>query len=197
MFDDLYRNLRDQGHRGWGGAKFQARLDGWRRQLSSLLASATFPGNVSHVLELGCGNGAVAALFAERGHHVSGVDISESAIAWARDEFRRRGLRGEFHHADVSEGLTGFEDASFDVVVDGNCLHCICGEERARAFSGIRRVLTPGGTFILSSMCGRPRSLEPQHAFDARTRCILRDGKPYRYLPDVDDLIAEVVGSGF
>ena len=197
MFDDQYRSLRGQGHGGWGGAKFQARLAGWRRELSTLLATSSFPSKGSHVLELGCGNGAVASLFAESGYHVSGVDISNSAIAWAREEFQRRGLNGEFFHADVAEGLTCFEDAKFDVVVDGNCLHCICGEARARAFSGIRRVLVSGGTFILSSMCGQPRSLEQGYEFDAKTKYILHEGKQHRYLPEADDLISEAIRSGF
>jgi hypothetical protein len=51
--------------------------------------------------------------------------------------------------------------------------------------------------FVLSSMCGEPRSLEAQDEFDSVTRCIVRAGEPYRYLPALDELISEIVGSGF
>jgi SAM-dependent methyltransferase len=40
-------------------------------------------------------------------------------------------------------------DAAFDVVVDGNCLHCTAGEIRERCLKEVHRILRPDGTFII------------------------------------------------
>jgi SAM-dependent methyltransferase len=147
---------------------------------------------------LGCGNGAVSALLARRGYTVTGVDTSPCAVEWARDEFRRRNLRGEFFVCDVTSGLPNFADASFDLIVDGNCLHCICAvDARAQALRGVHRLLRPNGHFVVSSMCGEPRSLDGADVFDGERRLIMRDGVAYRFLATVDGLTNEVTNLGF
>jgi SAM-dependent methyltransferase len=195
--DETYRRLRQEGHGGWGGVKFSSRLEGWCRQTSAWLLDPRFPHAGARLLELGCGNGAVAALFAARGYQVVGTDVSRAALAWARDQFASHQLSGDFQLADVTEGLRQFGDQSFQVVVDGNCLHCILGPGRARAFAAVRRVLAPHGVCVVSSMCGEPRSQELRAAFDPHERYLERNGTPYRYLPTYDGLVAEVLAAGF
>ena len=195
--DATYRRLREDGHGGWGGAKFRSRLEGWDREISAWLSDSRVPPSGARLLELGCGNGAIAALFAERGYEIAGIDISEVALAWARDDFARRQLRGEFHFADLAEGIKPFADESFDVVVDGNCLHCILGPKRASALASVRRVVAPGGVYLVSSMCGDPRSLEACEGFDPDDRFLRQHGEPYRYLPTCDALVSELTSAGF
>lgn len=125
------------------------------------------------------------------------MDLSQAALAWARDEFASRQLRGEFQLADVTDGLSQFADESVDVVVDGNCLHCILGPGRAPALAAVRRVLAPRGVCVISSMCGEPRSPELRAVFNPQEKYLARDGTPYRYLPTYDGLLAEVTGAGF
>ncbi len=176
-FEAAYRTLRREGHSGWGGESFGVRLDGWSAQLAAWRAELS---PCRRMLEVGCGNGAVSALLAARGHSVMGVDIAPAAIAWARDEFARQGLIGEFLVADLARGLAELGDARFDLVVDGNCFHCLLGSERAIAFAAVRRLLARGGRFLLSSMCGGSGP-----------------GDPYRYRPPARALIDEVQSGGF
>jgi SAM-dependent methyltransferase len=127
-------------------------------------------------LELGCGNGAISALFTAAGYRVTGVDLSPLAVDWARDT-----QRGEFHCADLCDGLTQFADCRFDLVVEGNCLHCIVGDRRAPVLAGIRRVLRPGGILVVSSMCAEPGTPAPEG----------------RHLPTRGALLLELSGAGF
>jgi hypothetical protein len=34
-----------------------------------------------------------------------------------------------------------FDDGQFDVVVDGNCLHCVLGDARRQALASVKRIL--------------------------------------------------------
>jgi 2-polyprenyl-3-methyl-5-hydroxy-6-metoxy-1,4-benzoquinol methylase len=59
------------------------------------LERETFPKPPARVLELGCGNGMSSSLWmARKGYEVHGIDISETAIAWAEQQFaEKRSLR--------------------------------------------------------------------------------------------------------
>src|SRR5687767_2918216 len=64
------------------------------------------------VLDVGCGAGTDLARFAKGGALVTGVDISPSAVALARQNFAQQGLQGDFREAD-GERLP-FADSEFD-----------------------------------------------------------------------------------
>ena len=131
-----------------------------------------------------------------RGYEVHGIDISEAAIAWAEEAFAESGLSGSFRQGSVCE-MPWFAEKSFDVVIDGSCLHCLIGNDRARCLQEVRRILRPEGVFVVSSMCGLPKSDDARASFDPRTGHLLRDGRPYRTLKPLDDLARELKDCGF
>jgi SAM-dependent methyltransferase len=196
VFDETYETLAKEQYEGWGREKYVGRLAGWKRVVQRIVATPKLSLPPATVLELGCGNGMAAYLFAQRGYHVSGVDISPSAIVWAEQRFRSERLHGAFCVGDICQ-MPWYQDGQFDLVVDGNCLHCVIGESRQAAISEAFRVTKPGGYFLLSSMCGRPRSLEARSAFVPHERCILKDGKPHRYLQSRVGLLQELMRAGF
>src|SRR5262249_35293231 len=53
------------------------------------------------VLDVGCGTGEHALLYASHGHDASGVDFVSAAIALAREKARSRGLRANFVVGDA------------------------------------------------------------------------------------------------
>lgn len=54
------------------------------------------------VLELGCGSGLeVLSVLAAHGYQVTGVDVEEDVLAFAKENFERLGLSGEFLRGDM------------------------------------------------------------------------------------------------
>jgi 2-polyprenyl-3-methyl-5-hydroxy-6-metoxy-1,4-benzoquinol methylase len=75
----------------------------WDQDLVDLIEEqcALKPG--ASVLDLGCGGGDQAKLFARKGYRVVGVDFVKSLIDFATDAFEKEGLKGEFHTADMRD----------------------------------------------------------------------------------------------
>jgi SAM-dependent methyltransferase len=192
--EKAYRSLREQPERpGWDT------FEGLARDLALLEDVLGWPGvpRRGDLLEIGCGAGNVALHLAWKGWRVRGIDISPTAIAWARDNARSEGLHVHFAVGDVLT-LDGEKDASQDLVLDGHCLHCIIGADRARVLASVQRVLRPGGAFLLRTMCNEPPpSMAQRNGFDPATRCMVRDGVASRYIGRATDLLAELEAAGF
>jgi ubiquinone/menaquinone biosynthesis C-methylase UbiE len=192
--EQAYRRLRAQASRsGWGDDAVLARD---LAILHRVMQWAGFPA-AGRVLELGCGAGNVALDFTRRGYEVHGVDIAPTAIEWARESAAALGLGCTFEVADVLV-LDTLEAASFDVALDGHCLHCIIGADRARFLASARRVLRPGGALCVRTMCGGvPAPLAMRLGFDAASRCCVRNGVASRYIGLAPDIEREVAEAGF
>ncbi len=195
-YDVEYRRLRAAGFQGWAGSQHERNAARMAETLERLERD-DLPGPPARALELGCGNGmSWSLLMARRGYEVHGIDISGTAVAWAEERFAQCGLSGAFHHGSVC-AMPFFPEASFDVVIDGSCLHCLIGNDRTRCLQEVRRALRPQGIFVVSSMCGLPKSDEAKSRFDPRTCHLLENGRPYRTLKPLADLARELTGSGF
>jgi ubiquinone/menaquinone biosynthesis C-methylase UbiE len=138
----------------------------------------------------------VSSLFAEQGYRVQGVELSQEAVQWAQDRFASVGLAAEFRQGDVCN-MPYFQDGTFDAVIDGNCLHCVIGEDRSCCLAEGKRVLRAGGIFVVSTMCGEPKSEEARAQFDRQARLLMAEGRPYRTLMSVEALRGELAQAGF
>ncbi|EBX1769787.1 class I SAM-dependent methyltransferase [Salmonella enterica subsp. enterica serovar Poona] len=191
-YEKEYRQLIANGAIAWTGegyfrAKRQQEQIFYWLNLHQYLPQPGAP-----VLELGCGNGAMAAqYFAKRGYSVWGVDISETAIRWAENRFRQAGLSANFLVGNVCH-IYQCKDSTFELIIDGSCLHCLIDNARKRCFSEVRRLLKTGGRFVISSMCGTPRYYEDIIAYDPTGHHLLKEGKPWRTLRPLPALINEI-----
>ena len=95
------------------------------------------------VLEVGCGQGGMAALWAERGAQITAVDLNPDAIAATRERFSQRGLTGEIRQVDARS--LPFEDGTFEYAYSWGVLHH--SPDLARSVKELMRVLRPGGEF--------------------------------------------------
>lgn len=196
-FDQRYRELRSADEPGWAGACH----NGNQRKLAAVLDELDnldlLPPPPCPVLELGCGNATMACLLlAQRGYQMHGIDISQTAIDWAGETFRATGHRGRFIRGDV-RAMPDIATDSFAMVFDGACLHCLIGADRAPCLNEVRRILQQDGVFVVSTMCGPPRSPEANSRYDAERECLLENGVPARTLRPLPALITELSEAGF
>jgi len=96
------------------------------------------------VLDVGCGSGIFTAFLQDMGFDVVGVDISETAVRYARQCYP--GIRLKV--ASVECGLP-FKNDEFDVVWCGEVLEHLF--DVGAALTEINRVLRPGGKFVLTT----------------------------------------------
>ena len=97
------------------------------------------------VLDLASGEGYGTALLSQVANLAVGVEIDDSAVSAAQKEFSRPNLR--FQQGDAC--TLPLEDASFDVVVSFETLEHLHDQDKFLA--EVRRVLRPGGLFIVST----------------------------------------------
>jgi ubiquinone/menaquinone biosynthesis C-methylase UbiE len=128
-----------------------ARVGAWamwgtdlRPMFTDIARLADLPAGAS-VLDIPCGGGlAFRGLSTRQVVHYVAADISPYMLQRARREAGRRGVHNaiEFVEADVTS--LQFADASFDLCLTYNGLHCL-PDPRA-ALAELARVLRPGGT---------------------------------------------------
>jgi ubiquinone/menaquinone biosynthesis C-methylase UbiE len=102
------------------------------------------------LVDLGCGTGRLLLPFARRGFSCLGVDLSDAMLDVVREKADREGLAIDRLKANLVE-LDTLSAASFDYAA---CLFSTLGmirgkDNRARFLGHVRRVLKPGGVFVL------------------------------------------------
>lgn len=96
------------------------------------------------VVELGCGAGELASAIHQRGHPVTGVDLSEAKIERAR----RRCPSAVFLVDDI---LTlGLPAGSFDTAVISEVLEHVAPRDGVRMLDAARRLVRRGGRLVVS-----------------------------------------------
>jgi len=100
------------------------------------------------VLDLGCGPGEHARLFASKGYAVVGIDASAAQLVKAREQGESDRLR--FIQGDIAE-VEALADGSFGgAICIGNTLPNLSDEARvARLAAGVRRRLLPGAPCVI------------------------------------------------
>jgi SAM-dependent methyltransferase len=125
-------------------------------------------------LDIGCGEGHNTRLLAERGSCVTGIDISERFVGYAREAEAERPLGIDYRLASAVD--LPFDTASFDFATTFMSLMDI--PETERALSEVFRVLKPGGFFQFSIT---------HPCFDTPHRRNLRDESGHTYAIEVGD----------
>jgi SAM-dependent methyltransferase len=139
----------DTAHRAWDvkWATEEGRAD-WIAAEPDVMATATELstrlGSV-RALDLGCGVGRHALLFARLGFEVSAVDLAEAGLAEVRRTAGAEGLEIDARVAPMTE--LPFADGEFDYVLSFNVLYHGDPEIVRAAIGEIRRVLRRGGIF--------------------------------------------------
>jgi ubiquinone/menaquinone biosynthesis C-methylase UbiE len=101
------------------------------------------------LLEYGCGRGSLAFIWAKNGATVTGIDISDEGIRYARERAEREGLQISFVQMNAEN--MEFEADSFDIITGTGIIHHL---ELESAFSELARVLHKDGHAIFVEPLG-------------------------------------------
>lgn len=141
MRDDSYGEIGYEKFIDWA-----ARLGKEGPLLLDWLESA--PGG--RVLDLGCGTGHHVRFFADQGLQATGIDSSLRSIEFAREE--TQGENPQFVHLDLKQ-LSLLEEEYDAALCLGNTLpHLTRGADMRAFLEGLRKVLVPGGLFLLQML---------------------------------------------
>jgi SAM-dependent methyltransferase len=192
-----YRQRRDDGLAGW------ACDESYDRKITNalaIIAKYQVPDG-GRFLELGCGAGNVTLEMARRGFDAHGIDIVPEAIDWAKANAEKARLNARFHAGAVVL-LEPFEEKSFDIVFDGDCLWMILGEDRPKCFQNVFRVLKPGGIFfaqahLVTDAIKTRHALASNALIDPTTLVSTVMGTPMYQFSLEDDFLAELRVAGF
>jgi len=133
------------------GVFSRERLDsGTSRLLAQVPAGAT----AQHIVDLGCGNGVVGLVAAQRNPAATLTFVDESFRAVASAEHNWQTLFGNSRSAvfEVGDSLTPVANGSADVILCNPPFHQsnAMGDATAwRMFTGARRALRSGGTLLI------------------------------------------------
>jgi SAM-dependent methyltransferase len=95
------------------------------------------------VLEVGCGMGTMASIWAREGARVTAVDLNPTAVEQTRRRFELLGLDADVIRADARE--LPFETGAFDYVWSWGVLHH--SPDLARSLHELLRVVRTGGGY--------------------------------------------------
>jgi SAM-dependent methyltransferase len=144
------RGLWDYVHDPGVAHNYDASLAGSRLfETDQAFVDRYCPSN-GHLLDLGCGTGRLLVAQGRRGCRVMGVDLSLPMLQEARAKAAAAGMQASLVQANIVD-LTCLRAELFDCVA---CLFSTLGmvqgaDERRRVVAHVRRVLRPGGRFVL------------------------------------------------
>ncbi len=109
------------------------------------------------VLDVGCGGGLLSEGMAQRGAHVTGIDMGEAPLSVARLHGLESGIKVNYLQTTVEALATDPEYAGrFDVVTCLEMLEHV--PDPASVISACARMLKPGGQIFVSTINRNPKS---------------------------------------
>jgi SAM-dependent methyltransferase len=107
-------------------------------------------------LDIGCGEGFFSIYLSSKGFDVLGIDISDRAIQYAKQNATKAGVNAEFRQMDFYN-LQSLQE-SFGFVLEWAILHMIPFEKLKEYVRNVASLLNPGGRYL--SICFNIKSPE-------------------------------------
>jgi len=145
---------------GWWSTFFSGPVvTSWRHALSEeqtraevdYLASTLDLKPGARVLDVPCGHGRIALELAQRGLRVTGVDLSEEALALARGDASERGLDLALERRDMRD--LPWREAFDAVICVGNSFAYLDDRGNRDFLEAVHRTLRHGGKLLLNAPC--------------------------------------------
>lgn len=107
-------------------------------------------------IDIGCGEGFYSIYLASKGFDVIGIDISERAIQYAKENAASRGVNVRFVAMDIAD-LEQLNE-KFDFVLEWALMHQIMPSQRQKYVEDVAELLNKGGKYL--SACHNEQSPE-------------------------------------
>jgi SAM-dependent methyltransferase len=102
---------------------------------------------VKRVLDIACGTGPHLIRLAERGYHMTGLDLSAKNVAFLRERLAAKGLDGECLVGDMTDfRLAPTVDAA--ICMQDSQGHLLTNEQLVAHLRAVARAVRPGGLYI-------------------------------------------------
>ena len=124
------------------------RLDAFRTWTIPWLGSL-FQLKGARILEIGCGTGASTVALAEQGADVTGLDVSATTLATARERCAAYGLRADFVEDNATSIGSLFAGEHFDAILFFAVLEHLTSEERVRSLAAAWELLPANGVLAV------------------------------------------------
>ncbi len=135
-------DLRKKHHLYAWEKDYRTRGQLWRETGFTPFAFQEIP-NKATVLEVGVGDGKLAAVLARKGFNVTGIDVSPSAIALAQKNLTEKKLKAKL----ITDDFLSFKTTKkFDAVIFHHILGHLKEEERIKAIQIAKQLLKEHGT---------------------------------------------------
>jgi len=99
-------------------------------------------------LDICCGAGTNTVYLAKQGFEVTGIDISPTAIKYAKKKAEQARVKIDLRVQNFLD--LPFDDEEFDFVFDMGCFHHVKAKDRRTFIGGVHRVLKNGGDYMLT-----------------------------------------------
>jgi SAM-dependent methyltransferase len=152
------------------------------------------------VLDLGCGDGSAAIVFAQRGAIVIALDHGEARLGLARARAEQAEVKVEWRTGDLAD-LAFLRAESIDAAFSSSAVAEL--DDASRLFRQVQRVLKPNAPFVFSylhpvALCIDGSGVVARSYFDPGPVDVVVDGEPVRvHVRDVGAVFTELGRAGF
>lgn len=144
------------------------------------------------VMDLGCGDGALMQVIADRGAHVMGVDASPTLL----DAAHERGIQTVLGDGQALDDVVGMRGV-FDAVFSNAALHCMTCDPQA-VINGVAARLHSGGRFVAEmGAAGNVAPIRDTLRLEVQRLEINADNVDPWYFPTEKHYLAQLTDAGF
>ncbi|MFH1452152.1 MAG: class I SAM-dependent methyltransferase [archaeon] len=137
-------------------------------------------------LDVGCGEGFYSIYLASKGFDVTGIDLSEKAIEYAKRNAEEKGVKVKFIAMDVMD-ISKIKE-KYDFIFEWTLLHFLMPEERKKYVENIYNLLNDNGKYL--SICFNEQS--SMFGTDKKIRVIPKNSRGFvggkLYFSSVEEL---------
>ncbi|MEX0983162.1 MAG: class I SAM-dependent methyltransferase [Bacteroidales bacterium] len=136
------------------GLQYRLLIDPFLDWVHSRAAEMIEPG--VRVIDIACGNGTLALKMAQHAGHVTGIDLSEGSLQFARNRARKLGLDNtEFLVQDAND-LSAFSILPFDVATISMAIHQFSPEAGPQILQQLVKISR--SVIVVDYACPQPRN---------------------------------------